>query len=234
MKPLKIILTSALLAFFSASGQNKPEGVIYYEMKVNVHANLSKDQLIYKAMIPEFAKSKIAIYLKNDFFRVKNLGEIAEKGDSKVSINMQSSGSDDVLCDNKQQVYYSFLSSGKQIYYTENKYNSTKAEFSKTSKKILGYNCFKVIQKGDKGETMELWITQELNTSANPSEPSSLKGVVLEITSPKVSWKATKIELKPQDQKLFEMPAGAKKITEEQAEDLNEEAIDELKKKAAK
>lgn len=234
MKISNIIITATLLTVFSAFGQNKTEGVIHYEMKMNIHAGLSKEQLAYKTMIPEFIQYNIDIHFKNEFCRVKKQEAIVEQGGNKISINTQSFGGSDMLCDNKQNVYYSFIRSGKQTYYTENKYAISDIENGKISKKILGYNCFKSLQKDDKGEMMELWITQDLNTSANPVEPHTKKGVVLEINSEKVNWKATKIELKPQDQKLFVIPSGAKKITEEQAEDLTQEAIDELIKKGIK
>ena len=125
---------------------------------------------------------------------------------------------------NDKQITYTLYKKGTTIYYTENKINQATVTIDKKStKKILGNNCYKAMYKSSANEVYELWLTNDLKVICNPLEAGLINGTVLEINSKKVNYKAIKIDFKLQDKEIFEIPSTYIKITNEQAEDLQEE-----------
>lgn len=222
MKTIKAIL--AVILFFTASvkAQNKTEGIISYEMIMNVYESLTKEQMIYKSMIPETVKTNIALFFKGGNYRME-MQQPKNNEDDGVVISIPMENSNQIVLNDKQLVY-TLYKKGATTYYTENKIKTETFVIDKKSvKKLMGYNCYKVIYKSSTKESYELWVTNDLKISCNPMVAGVVAGAVLEINSKKVKYKATKIDLKPQDSKKFEIPTTYKKITNEQAEDLQEE-----------
>lgn len=221
MKTIKYLIAFLLLQNVGLTAQNKNEGNISYEMILNVHANLTKDQMIYKSMIPEKVKSKVNILFKDNIYKIEII--TPEKTDENVFISLSSYNSNQLVNNNKQ-IYYTLYKKEKHTYYTENKTKSVTCIVDKKSiKKILGYNCYKVTYKSSDNETYEFWVTNDLKISCNPIEACNVAGAVLEVKSKKINYTATKVELKAQNIDKFEIPSSYIKISNEQAEDLEEE-----------
>lgn len=222
MKTIKAIL--AVILFFTATvkAQNKTEGIISYEMIMNVYESLTKEQMIYKSMIPETVKTNITLFFKGGNYRME-MQQPKNNEDDGVVISIPMENSNQIVLNDKQLVY-TLYKKDATTYYTENKIKTeTFVIDEKSVRKLMGYNCYKVIYKSSTKESYELWVTNDLKISCNPMVAGVVAGAVLEINSKKVKYKATKIDLKPQDSKKFEIPTTYKKITNEQAEDLQEE-----------
>lgn len=225
MKQVILVLTGfvSLQNSTHAQNQDKSQGVISYDFTINLHANLSKEQQAYKAMIPEKTTQSVKLNFKNGNYRVEE-SEAEDKESGNISITISSNN--DIKIVNKEKNYVSAIyKKGDKIYYTVNKVIQPKFTIDKEStKKILGYDCYKVVYtKGE--DTYEIWVTTDLKLTADPLHAFDFGGTVLEINSKKINIKATKIDFKKQDDALFEIDKNAKKITNEQAEDLQEQSI---------
>jgi hypothetical protein len=74
----------------------------------------------------------------------------------------------------------------------------------------------------------------DLKLNASPMDGLNFGGTVLEINSKKLSYKAKKINFSAQNDNLFDVSPQDKIITQEQAEDLQEQNFKSIEKKAKK
>ena len=216
-----------------AQNTKQTEGVISYELKINLHANLTKEQQAYKAMIPEFSNQSVKLYFKNGNYRIEEI-EQEQSQSGGVSIVMSSGGSQAKIVRNDRNYVYTLYKKGEKTYYTVEKIVKPTITIDKKSvKKILNYECYKVLYKSA-GETYEIWVTDALKLTASPMDGLNFGGTVLEINSKNLTYKAKKIEFVSQKDNLFDVSSEDKKITKEQAEDLQEQNIKDFERKAKK
>ena len=72
-----------------------------------------------------------------------------------------------------------------------------KFKFTKESKKILGYTCYKALSS-DEGGDYEVWFTREIpNNTVGPLEIVNIPGLVLEVSSLGFSCRASSVEILP-------------------------------------
>jgi GLPGLI family protein len=209
--------------------QNKKEGVITYEEIVNIHASLAPDQQAYKAMLPETTTSTIRISFRDMLSRVESATDASETGKGNITFSM-SGASTHFIVDRTKKITQNLYVFNNKNYYTETALRDTliKPEAGQ-SKAILGYACKMAIFKQKDGHTAdsyEVWYTEQLGIQCCPIDGFPVKGAVLEIKAKKISFLARKIEIKPTDTSIYVIPAGSKKITREQAEDLQAEEAD--------
>ncbi len=222
------ITAFALITGLSLSGQTKKEGIIEYEQVIDLHASLSKDQEAYKAFIPKTSASTVQVFFKDNAYKVEYLPlETKSKdGSSKVSVQFTSGGGDR-LVDKDKKIVYSYHKSGDKNYYTEEPIKKeTVVIDKKTTKKILNYACYKATITASDNESYEIWFTSDPGVQANPMFDGVTEGLVLEIRNKKINLLAKKIEFKKTEGKKYTVPLSFKKISAEQAEDLDAEQVE--------
>ncbi|HEY0273574.1 MAG TPA: GLPGLI family protein [Chitinophaga sp.] len=119
----------------------------------------------------------------------------------------------------------------KKTYYTED-YFVTPVSVDTTStktKKIAGYNCKRATVKL-RDENYTVWYTTELGINYSPVNgllPGN--GVVLSAESDKRSYVASKVTLKPVEDSIVALPAGAEKISADQMREKRRAAMQKMR-----
>jgi GLPGLI family protein len=221
-KVISVLIATLLVSNLLLAQKEIKEGVLIYEQKINVHANLKGAQKAFKSMIPEFISSDLEMKFNDSQARIKELPKEQTGG------IMISSSSANMLIDKAAGKSYSFSDLGGAKYYTEeNIDNETKLKPKKDTKVIDGYTCKCVILE-TKEMNFTIWYTETLPAGYSPIGYLPIDGMVLEIEGKKVSYLFKSLEEKVISDSDLIMPEGYKKVTQEQLEDLTEEQMEEL------
>jgi GLPGLI family protein len=215
-KVISMLIATLLVSNLLLAQKEIKEGVIIYEQKINVHANLTGAQKAFKAMIPEFISSDLEMKFNDSKARIKELPKEQTGG------IMISTSSANMLVDKAAGKSYSFSDLGGSKYYTEeNIDNETKLKPKKETKVIEGYTCKCVILETEE-MNFTIWYTEALPAGYSPMGYLPLNGMVLEIEGEKLSFLFKSIEEKTLSETDLAKPEGYKKVTQEQLEDLTE------------
>lgn len=227
MKLIKLFITVAILITGTyLKAQN--DLTIEYVQTINIHKNLSSTQMAMKSFLPETIEKKIVYKYTEDKARIKE-GKMEKK--DKTSFNMQMSGmSNNALINyknNKATEYHKIMN---HYFYVETEIKHTDFVFSTETKNILGYKCTKATKKKDEGDNKTYWIAKNMTIKATPLSSIFCKdGAILGIDGDKISYIADSISKKQLSDTDIIVPLTARKITEEQLEDLQQEQIETMK-----
>ena len=222
MKHLSALVTF-LMACLPLLAQDKTQGKVHYKIRLNVHASLKPDQQQFKDVIPEFMDQEAVYLFKGRHGLVKsNTDETQQEGAVSVMIKMgNENGVTYVDMDAKKNLRLvkvgekEYLYSGTAIKEDANvklKLDGKEQETGET-KKILGYDCKKVIMGSGKDKT-SYWYTTALSILGGAMGMMSGKGLVLEMESPVFSFKASSIDFQPIADADVLPPPGAKTISD--------------------
>lgn len=225
MKILNIILVMLVLGSTSHA-QSKNEGVITYNMEINLHKQLSPEQEAFKAMVPEFMSQIVEVsYDPNGYI----INTKPSSNDDNIQFQMGTGEHHTIVIDNQRQVYYNFISIDDNAYYTESTIEYPALSFDKANTEtILGYTCYKATYNMG-GKLTTLWYTKDLGLSISPELPQLKGGTVLKLITEEASYLATNIEFKDQPNNLIEQHISGKKITQDQFDDLQDELMESYK-----
>lgn len=217
-----LILTALLVIAFCHQSLAQNCKKINFEETVDLHANLSPDQLAYKAMIPKTQTMHLELIFNNEMALLRT-APVKEKKKMGMMIKMDGGN---FYMNLKDKLQYNTLSYGGEKFYTEIPFDEL-STLKKTEgqKKILGYQC--QAYTNHKGN-MKVWVTKDLPAGLTPMDYTVVDGAILGIESEKYSYKATSIE-DVSDCKDLKKPEG-QKITVEQMEDLKDEMMSEMGK----
>lgn len=213
-----VMLFISLISISSIFSQTK--GTITYEQTVFVHKNLSPEQQAYKALLPETITKKINLYYNESNASLQIIKEKQAKG---IQIQM-GSGSDNSWFDLKNKLVRNYFKVDGEVFYTENKIENLALHPTGKSKMILGHECKEYIN-----DDMHLWLCTDLPNNLTPLPPFYLPGCILAIENDKIAYQAVHISKELDKNSLI--PREGTKVTEEQAADLKEEMLNELKSK---
>ncbi|WP_343302686.1 hypothetical protein AAHN97_14170 [Chitinophaga niabensis] len=220
---------SALVIFVMSClplmAQDNTQGKINYKIRVNVHASLKPDQLQYKDIIPEFMEQEAVFLFKGRHGLVKSSegGMEQEEGDVNVQIKMgNENGVTYVDMDAKKNFQLvkvgdkEYLLSGKGNDGGDN--NNVKLDLkgkeveTGETRKILGYDCKKVITGSGKDKAV-YWYTTALPILGGALGFMTEKGLVLEMESQVFSFKATSVQFQQVADADVLPPKGLKTIS---------------------
>ncbi|MBC9932099.1 GLPGLI family protein [Chitinophaga qingshengii] len=190
------LLAVFLLLGFSATAQDKTQGVIHYDLTMFLHASLKPDQLQYKDMIPETASSQEILYFKGNKSKtsVKQPEQVKTEEGANVHIQMGDS----------ETAFYEDGASGKAWALTEangkkkltEREHPASAQPGTGTRNILGFTCKAVIVKSKEGP-LTLWVTPDLPFRGGPLHTWTSDGAVLGVDSKKFKAIATAINYEP-------------------------------------
>ncbi|MFA8450585.1 MAG: hypothetical protein ACEPOW_07820 [Bacteroidales bacterium] len=225
MKKLSTAIALLLFCFALTSKLTAQQKIssIEFEQIINLHKNLSEDQKALKALIPEFAKSKLEIIYNN---KQAKLRKGKAESNSNVMISMNSGSNGEQFFDLQNKKIKNFIRiDGEDFFYTED--IKIAKDFTPTgkTKEILGYKC-KELKNNEEGET--LYITNDLPNFLSPLPEITVEGTILEADLKKIQFKATKINKdQTTTENVFATPK-AREITKDQYNDLQEEKLNEM------
>ncbi|HTF18829.1 MAG TPA: GLPGLI family protein [Chryseolinea sp.] len=206
-----------------------PEGVIEYELKVNLHRTLPPDRAEMKNMIPEFRTSKHQLFFKGQeslFKAVIEDEEPMEVNGGDVRIRLQQPHMEIYFdaANQRRVVEQEFM--GKD-YLIEDSISVTPWKFSAETRKIIGYDCQQATYYDEvRKQKISAWYTLKLRPFLGPETVNSLPGAVLQIdindgermvTAKSITMRSLKKnELKVPDKGIRTTQAEFQKMREEQ------------------
>ena len=224
-KLLHIILVTCIS--FAAAAQTAPQqGVITYDMALNLREQVAKTNPAVAAMMPEAIHVTMQVFFKGNVFAINTKKDSSAKGNMQISTN---GGDEKHIVDLKTNTDRTERIFNKRSYYTET-VAAKKATivYQAESKKIAGYTCNKAIVTTPDNKTVTVWYTAAIPFPYSPlgTAFNGLKGAVLQFTADGQTFTATNVDPKAFTATSLVPDPKAKKITEEQMQDLMEDAAD--------
>ena len=221
---MKLYFYIALFFLSLSAGSQEISGELIYNVsfkKVNLDSiKLSKkkysEESIKKAReIYSSARDVRAVLLFSDFesyYKVENkMANSIQKG---INLTYIFAGSDNVnYVNNKKKEYlYTTNSLGENFIV---KYEPKKWKLTQEKKKIGNYICYKAIDINSKNKKMKpiAWFTPEIPSQYGPEKFHGLPGLILELETASIIFKAQKIKLNPKNKIVINKPSKGKVIT---------------------
>ncbi len=182
----KVILLIGILVAISAVfcfGQ-LAEGVITYEMKVNMHRNIPKENEGMKQMIPEFRTFQQQHFFNGEESLYKPVEEdddeeFSDRNGAQIRMRMPQNEVYVRPADEKIMELREFFD---KKYLINDTLKATGWKLGIETKTILGYECKKATRVDEeRKQTIVAWFTDKLRPSLGPDRFCSLPGAVLEV-----------------------------------------------------
>jgi GLPGLI family protein len=212
-----VSLTAAHIVF----GQST-EGIITYEVKVNLHRSLPPERAEMKSMIPEFRTTKEQVFFKADESLSKPLIEDEDE---------EMNGGGMTIRFRQANETYLNQSSGKMIskqefmgkdYLIDDSVRVSPWKFG--TETIKGYLCKQAYFTDESPNRMPTrnkqeitaWYTEQIRPFLGPERFNTLPGAVLavDINNGERTVVATKIELRPLKKNELKVPSSGTKTTQ--------------------
>src|SRR5687768_5431221 len=207
------------------------EGVISYELKVNVHRTLPKDREGMKNMVPEFRTHHHQLFFNADeslYSPVEEEEEDLEAENGPVRMRFQQPQFE-MYVNNataKRITQREFM--GKE-YLMEDSLNLPPWKFGTETKVVMGYECRQASYfDAERKQEVVAWYTQQLRAFLGPEMYNTLPGAVLEVNLNDGERVITAKKLEPRTLKKNELkipskgvrttPAAFKKMMDEHME----------------
>lgn len=229
-KAKKWSLLALCLGFF-ATGFSQESAYIEYKQTVYARKMLPPDQMQYAMMIPEKMEAKVELrYHKN----IASIEEKAIESDGSVAISMGNGGKSFFDLEHKKKLtLYPKSAMIAKNFAVESEIDEAEEEIKHTGKtmEIMGYQCKEITFEmdmeglGNGNVTVTAYYTDEIPYGHSPMGYMGLSGTLLKLECEYFIYTVVEVHKEKQDI-VFAIPADYKKITEEQFEDIMDEAME--------
>ncbi|MFZ6013837.1 MAG: GLPGLI family protein [Bacteroidota bacterium] len=234
----KIIILLGILVSITAAqialGQNV-EGMIAYEVKINVHRQLPKEREEMRAMIPEFRTHRDQLFFNAGESLYKPVEEEedddAEMDHGGMRMRIQRPQTEVYINQNesKRVMLQEFM--GKKFLIEDSlKVNAWK--LGTETKVVSGYECKKAsLYNEERKQNIVAWYTDKLRPFLGPENFNTLPGAVLEvdINDGERIVSAKKIDLRPLKKGEMKVPSGGTKTTEPEFRKMVNEQMERMR-----
>jgi GLPGLI family protein len=231
------------------------EGLIMYEVKVNMHRRLPPERENMKAMIPEFRTTKEQLFFKESESLFKPLIEDEEEPIGGGGVQMRFARPNNELYFNQQtgEIISKQEFNGKD-YLIEDSLKMAPWKLGTETKTIQGYECkqayytsketqttMRMINGTASPETREVtqeitaWYTDKIRPFLGPERYNSLPGTVLavDINNGERVIVASKIELRSLKKSELKVPSSGTKTTQEEFRKIMDEQMQKMRANGA-
>lgn len=227
-----VSLAAAQIAF----GQT--EGVITYEVKVNMHRNLPPDRQEMKNMIPEFRTDNDQLFFNAN----ESLHKPMPKEDEDDDVN---SGGMVMRFQRPQNETYVNNESSKRIllqefmgkkFLIEDSLAVMPWKLGTETKEISGYTCKQAsYYNEERKQNVVAWYTDKLRPFLGPESFNTLPGAVImvDINDGERTVTAKNIELRPLKKNELKVPSGGTKTTQAEFRKMVEEQTQRMRANGA-
>lgn len=230
-----LVCLAAAHLVFAQSG----EGVITYEVKINVHRNLPPEREAMKEMIPEFRTNNDQLFFNANESLYKPVEEEPEAeehhGGGGMRMRFQRPRSETYL--NQQEgiklIQQEFM--GKK-YLIEDSIKVSPWKIGAETKTIHGYTCRKATYYNDeRKQNIVAWYTDQLRPYLGPENFNTLPGAVLEIdiNEGERTILVKNIELRPLRKNEIKVPAAGTKMTQPEYRKMVDEQMEKMRANGA-
>ncbi len=234
----RILLLVGLLVSVAAVqvvfGQDA-EGVITYEVKMNLHRRIPPERAQMKQMIPEFRTTKQQLFFKSGESLYKTLIEDDDEETTSVSGGgmrmMMRTPNTETYLDQHSGIMLSkqeFL--GKE-YLIEDSVKVSPWKFGTETKTIAGYECKQAYYTDESNPNQKneitAWYTDKIRPFLGPERFNTLPGAVLavDVNNGERVMLAKKIEIKELKKNDLKAPTSGTKISRKEFRALMEEQM---------
>lgn len=235
----KLILLTGVFASFAATktiSQQLTEGVIYYEVIVNMHKALPSENEEMKNMIPEFRTTRDQLFFnatESLFTPVieEDPDEDLDNGEG-MKIRMRRPMNSIYLNTGGLQRVMQRDFMGK-MFIIQDTLQITPWKLEDETKEIKGYLCKKATYFNvERGETTTAWYTAKLRPYLGPENFNTLPGCVLEVdvNNGERVIKAAAIEFRAITREDLKKPSAGKKVTEKEFQKMIDEHRERIRK----
>ena len=201
------------------------EGVINYEVKINMHRRIPKERESMKAMIPEFRTEKQQLFFNSNESLYKKVEEDAEEDMSSTSggggmqIRM-TAPKIEIFLDNSTQmrsVLQEFM--GKE-YMVLDTLKVSPWKFGTETKTVQGYECKQAFYTDESRpeQKMEItaWYTDKIRPFLGPERFQSLPGTILavDVNNGERVIVAKSVEFRSLKRNELKKPSGGTEMTQ--------------------
>ena len=186
-----IILLSVVLSWLPATLRAQgSQGVITYEMKVNLHRNLPPGREDMKSMLPEFSTTRYALTFSETQSLYKTL---VDEEDDVASFNggngrmmmMRRAMNQEIFTDQENQMVTARQEVMGKEYLIEDTLKVSPWKFGSETRTINGYVCrmayYTDESRPDRKQEVTAWFTDKLRPFLGPERFNSLPGAVLAV-----------------------------------------------------
>lgn len=223
-----IMLVTAHLTF-----AQPVQGVITYELKVNLHKRLPPEREDMKKMIPEFRSSSEQLFFNETESLYKPLIEDEpEEFDNGggAHIRMARPYYEFYLNSDNKQVVSKREFMGKN-YLIVSDLELAPWKFSDETRTIQGYECKQAYYTNEETkQTITAWYTNEIRLFLGPTSYNTLPGTVLavDINNEEQVFIANKIEMRELRKNELKIPKGGEEISQEDFRKMVDERMKEM------
>jgi GLPGLI family protein len=242
MKRIIILLGVAVSLIASLNvltAQNANEGVINYEVKINMHRRLPKEREEMKAMMPEFRTEKQQLFFNSNESLYKKMEEDSEEEMTSsghgggTTIRMQTPKIEIYLDNASQQRTQKQEFMGKE-YLILDTLKVSPWKFGTEIKTIQGYECKQAYYTDETRpeQKMEVtaWYTDKIRPFLGPERFQTLPGTILaiDINNGERVIVAKTIEFRTLKKNEMKVPSGGVKTTQAQFRAMVDEQIKKM------
>ncbi len=229
MKNSLIFLMICLFASTNLFAQNQDEGLITYEVKINMHRRIPAERAELKSMLPEFQTFKTQLFFKPNISFYTTLEEDTEEEiegggmrrfrfpQSEVYLDF----ADDKKIEQRDLIGKKFL--------IQDTLKAPSWKISDETKTIKGLVCRKAtLENKDNPEAIQsisAWYAESMFMSIGPDKFHSLPGAILEvdINEGELTVSAIEINYRTLKKNELKIPSGGKTVTEAEFKEVIEE-----------
>ncbi len=198
------------------------EGVITYDLKINLHRRLPPERAEQKAMIPEFRTSKEQLFFNSTSSLYKPLIEDedeTEMGGGNMRMRFRTPNAETYLDQKTGKTLIKQEFMGKE-YLIDDSVKMSPWKFGTDTKTIQGYLCKQAYytdeSQPNRKQEITAWYTDQLRPFLGPDRFNTLPGAVLavDINNAERVVLATKIEMRPLKKNELKIPSGGQRTTQ--------------------
>jgi GLPGLI family protein len=200
------------------------QGVITYEVKINMHRRLPPERAEMKAMIPEFRTFKQQLFFRGNESLYKTLIEDDEEstemhGGGGMRMMIRTPKTEVYLDQNSSRVLTKQEFMGKE-YLIEDSVKVSPWKFGTETKIIQGYECKQAFytdeSQPNRKQEVTAWYTDKIGPFLGPERFNTLPGAVLavDINNAERVLVALSVELRPLKKNELKVPSGGQKTTQ--------------------
>lgn len=231
-----ILVCLAAAQFVFAQGT---DGVITYEVKVNLHRRIPPGQEVRKAMIPEFRTTKQQLFFNADASFYKPIIEddeedmVASGSGGGMRIKMQQPNDETYIDPANSSIVSKREFMGKE-YLINDTLKISPWKLGTETKEIQGYTCkmawYVDERMPDRKMEITAWYTDQLRPMLGPELFGTLPGTVLaiDVNNGERVIVARQIELRPLKKNEMKVPSSGEKITQAEFRKLVDETMKQM------
>jgi GLPGLI family protein len=239
----RILLIAGILVCILAAHivwAQAPEGVITYEVKMNMHRRLPPERQEMKAMIPEFRTSKQQLVFRGTESLYKPIIEdeeedmVASSGGGQMRMVFRMPNTEIYLDHSTANLLTKQEFMGKE-YLIVDTLKVSPWKFGSETKVIQGYTCLQAYYTDESTpmgkQEITAWFTTELRPNLGPERFNSLPGTVLavDINNEERVIVAQKIEMRELKKNELKVPSGGERVSQAEFRKLMREQMEKMR-----